>query len=324
MIPRRFVSSLVLAAMLLCQGIAHAQSPADVALARDLFREGAKLAQDGRWAEARERYMRSLALKRAPLTLYSLGVANREIGRFVDALESFRAFLVEADLQNAANKPYEQPARDAIAALEKRVGRLDIRIAPASPPALSVRVDGAEVPQAALGLPRIVDPGEHTIVVRAQGYREATTKAKVGEGEQAAVTITLVRIGPKGPGPGPVKPPGGGIPPIVPERPVVPIFLLAGGAVAFASGLTVGLIGVQKASDAPAQDGPEAAQARRLALAGDIVGSVGILAAGAGIAMLLLGKPEDPPDDSSESSESSEVSVQPFVTPTGFGLVGRF
>ncbi|MDC3962509.1 PEGA domain-containing protein [Polyangium jinanense] len=323
MIPRRFVSSLVLAATLLCQGLAHAQSPADVAAARDLFRDGAKLAQEGRWAEARERYMRSLALKRAPLTLYSLGVANREIGRLVEALESFRAFLVEADLQNAANKPYEQPARDAIIALEKRVGRLDIRIAPAAPPALSVRVDGAEVPQAALGVPRIVDPGEHTIVVRAQGYREATTKAKVGEGEQTAVTVTLVRIAPKGPGPGPgpVKPPGGGTPPIVPEKPVAPIFLLAGGAVAFASGLTVGLIGVQKASDAPVQDGPEAALARRLALAGDIVGSAGILAAGAGLAMLLLGKPPDPP---AESSESSEVSVQPFVTPTGFGLVGRF
>ncbi|HVK68528.1 MAG TPA: PEGA domain-containing protein [Polyangium sp.] len=318
MIPRRLVSSLVLAAMLWSQGLAHAQSPADVAVARELFRDGAKLAQEGRWAEARERYMRSLALRRAPLTLYSLGVANREIGRFVDALESFRAFLVEADLQNAANKPYEQPAREAIAALELRVGRLDIHIAPAAPPALSVRVDGAEVPQAALGLPRIVDPGEHTIVVRAQGYREATTRAKVGEGEQKAITVTLVPLGPKGPGPGPVKPPGGGTPPLPPEQPIVPIFLLAGGAVALASGLTVGLIGVQKASDAPVQDGPEAAQARRFALAGDIIGSAGVLAAGAGLAMLLLGKPPDPPAD------PSEVSVRPFVSPTGIGLVGRF
>lgn len=312
-IPRRFVSSLVLAATLLSQGPARAQSPADVALARDLFRDGAKLAQDGRWAEARERYTRSLALKRAPLTLYSLGVANRELGRLVEALESFRSFLVEMDPQNAAMKPYEQPARDAVVALEKRVGRLDLRIVPAAPPALVVRVDGVEVPKAALGLPRIVDPGEHGIVVRAEGYREATATAKVGEGEQITITVKLVPAGP-GVEKGPIDDPG----PIVPERPVAPIVLLAGGAVALASGLTVGLIGVQKASDAPVQDGPEAAQARRLALAGDIVGSIGILAAGAGFAMLLLGKPPDKPAD------PSAVSVRPFVAPTGVGLVGRF
>ncbi|MRG95472.1 PEGA domain-containing protein [Polyangium spumosum] len=314
MIPRRLFTSLVLAAVLLGHAPARAQSPADVALARELFREGATLAEGGRWAEARERYARSLALKRAPLTLYSLGVASREVGRLVEALESFRAFLVEMDPENATHKSYEQPARDAITALEKRVGRLDLRIVPAGPRALAVRVDGLDVPQAALGLPRIVDPGEHGIVVRAEGYREAKATAKVGEGEQIKVTVKLEPIHAKGPGP--VKPP------IVegpePERPIAPIVLLAGGAVAFASGLTVGLIGVQKASDAPVQDGPEAAEARRLALAGDIVGSVGILAAGAGAAMLLLGKPQDTP------AESSGISVKPFVTPTGVGLVGRF
>ncbi len=319
-IGRRLVTSLVLAATLLAPGTTYAQSPADVALARELFRDGAKLAQEARWAEARERYTRSLALRRAPLTLYSLGVANRELGRLVESLESFRAFLVEMDPQNAAYKPYEEPAREAVAALEKRVGRLDLQVVPADPKALSVRVDREEVPKAALGLPRIVDPGEHSIVVRAEGYGEASTTATVAEGEQITVTVKLVPLGVKGPGPGPKKkPPGGDTPPIVPERPVAPIVLLAGGATFLATGLTVGLIGVQKASNAPVQDGPDATQARRLALAGDIVGSLGVLAAGAGLAMLLLGKP--PPD---APADPAEVSVRPFVSPTGVGIVGRF
>ena len=179
----------------------------------------------------------------------------------------------------------------------------------------TARVDGEEVPQAALGLPRIVYLGEHSVLVRAEGYREAKSTVKVGEGEQThghRDARADPREGPREAAhPGPWADHA--------ERPVVPIVLLASGAVALASGLTVGLIGVQRASDAPVQDGPEAAQARGLALAGDIVGSVGVLAAGAGLAMLLLGKPQDKPADPFRG-----VSVKPFVSPTGIGLVGRF
>src|SRR5689334_6994430 len=100
-------------------GVAGAQSAADVAAARDLFMEGSRLADKDLWADARDRFERSLALKRTALTLYSLGVAQRNTGKLVEALESFRAFLAEAS--TPATKPYEAPARSALDALSTRI-----------------------------------------------------------------------------------------------------------------------------------------------------------------------------------------------------------
>ena len=86
---RSFLWTLVLAVALVAQA-AQAQSAADVAAARELFIEGAQLAREGKWVEARGRYERSLALKRAPMTLYRLGVAQMSSG----ALIVFAFFMI--------------------------------------------------------------------------------------------------------------------------------------------------------------------------------------------------------------------------------------
>src|SRR4051812_9948895 len=75
--------------------LATAETTTDVENARALFVAATKLGKEGRWREARDLYARSLQLKPAPLTRYSLGVAQRETGRLVHALNSFRAFLAE-------------------------------------------------------------------------------------------------------------------------------------------------------------------------------------------------------------------------------------
>lgn len=299
--------------MLLAQSTASAQSPADVEVARELFREGAKFAQDGEWNEARKRYEKSLALKRAPLTLYSLGIAYRNLRRFVEALESHRAFLVEMPANSEAMKPYEQPARDAIAELEKQVAKLDIHVAPDDAADLVLSIDGIIIPEAARGYPRLVDLGKHTVVARARGYRDATRIVDVTEGQKLTVALRLEPVDKSGPfrGDGTGKP----------DVPVLPTVLLASGSAAFAVGLTVGLVGVQRASAAPTRDGEDAVTARRLALAGDIVSGVGIVAAGTGLTLLLLdqfGKPARP------ATKPASVWVVPVVSAAGVGLVGRF
>lgn len=287
-----------------------AQNPADVALARELYKEGAEFANQGQWNEARQRYEKSLALKRAPRTLYSLGVAYRSLRRFVESLESYRAFLVEPKKDD--DKPYEEQAREAIAELEKQVARLDIKVSPQRDNLkMMLTIDGIIVPEAAYGYPRLVDPGTHTVLVRADGYRDATQTVTVTEGEQLPVSLRLIRAIKPGPLDGPPKA----------DVPVVPTVLLAGGSAAFAVGLTVGLVGVQKAMDAPTRDGEDAMAARRLALAGDIVGGVGIVAAGAGLTLLLLDKYGKPRHSDAKPKTGW---MMPVVTPGGFGLVGQF
>lgn len=298
----------VLALGLGASGAARAQgAAADVALARDLFREGVELAQQGRWDEARERYRRSLALKRAPLTLYSLGVAQQQTGRFVEAIENFRAFLAEREPDNPATVPYEGPAREAVVALEKRVARLDIAIEPAAAKGLRLEVDGERVPEAALGLPRPVDPGERVIVVAAEGFRPARTTAKLAEGERKKVTLRME------PAPGPRSLAG---PPVAGDGPgrALPIALVASGGTLFAAGLGVGLAGVGAAASAPTRDGPEADRARTLSLAGDVAGGVGLAVLAVGTVLMVL-TPTNPPQNGPQKAW-----VRPVVTGEGVGL----
>src|SRR5262245_2140059 len=80
--------------------------------ARDLFLEGAKLSEAGKWEEARVKFEQSLAIKRAPLTLYNLGIAQAETGRPAAALESLRGFL--AMPEEPATQPYVAQVKAAL------------------------------------------------------------------------------------------------------------------------------------------------------------------------------------------------------------------
>lgn len=312
MIVRRFITPIVLAATLLVGTSAHAQSPADVDAARELFKKGAEFAQKGQWNEARQSYEKSLALKRSPRTLYSLGIAYRNLFRFVESLESYRAFLVE--MSKTDDKPYEQAARDAVAELEKQVARVDITVvAPDEDAKLTLTVDGIIVPEAAYGVPRLVDPGTHTILLHADGYQDAKQSVTLSEGAKEAVTLRLAKQTKTGPTLGPDKPKT--------EWPILPTALLISGSATFAMGLTIGLVGVQRASDAPTRDGKEALAARRLGVAGDIMGSLGIIAAGTGLTLLLVDKFAKP---HGYGARPPVARIVPFVGPGNMGVVGQF
>lgn len=280
-------------------------NPADVAVAREHFKAGAKLAEEGKWAEAVVRYEKSLEIKRAPITLYSLGIANKELGRYVIAIESLRAFLAEPLVD--ATKPYEKPAREAIAELELKLGYVVVRVSGA--PDARVSIDGVELPAASVGERRPVDPGKHAVVARAPGYAEASRELDVASGQQLEVELALAPIEqPKDPAPSPtppavVAPPKSATaPPLVaapqqagPAR-AIQWALVGGGGGLFAIGLGVGVAGIVEASGAPSSDGEDASRALDLALAGDVVGGVGLAALGAGAIWLIVdavrGEPE--------------------------------
>jgi hypothetical protein len=310
----RAARSLALAAWL-ASGGAGAQSAADVTAARDLFIDASRLAEEGKWPEARERYERSLALKRATLTLYSLGVAQKNTGKLVEALESFRAFLAEP--LAPATTPYEQPAREAIAELEKRIARIDLVLEPAQAKNATVDIDGAAVPPAALGEPRAVNPGVRVVVAKAAGYREARAEVKLVEGQRARVKLVL------SPEPGPGGGPGPKAAPVLAAPPgAAPFILLGSGAVVLGAGVALGVVAVNKAGQAPSRNGPEAAAARTLALAGDVLGGVGLAAAVAG-GIVFLARPSRP-SPSPSPAPSSTIAVTPWIGPASIGITGQF
>lgn len=301
--PRRWLAVALACASL---GVAtppsavFAQTAADTAVARDLFREGSQLARENKWAEARERFERSLQLKRAAITFYSLAVAQQRTGLDVEALESYRAFLAEAT--TAATEPYVEPAREAVATLEKRVARILVRVEPADAPDLVVSIDGHAVPASARDRPRLVNAGAHEVTAQATGYQPARDAVTVGQGGSAEVRLSLVlapatpkALAPVAPAPGrpDSRPASSG----ADERPsrVVPLTLIGAGAAVFAGGLVVGIVGMGQADSAPTRDGADASAARTKGVVADVLMATGIVAAGAGVVLWLVQGPSKSP-----------------------------
>jgi hypothetical protein len=270
---------------------ASAQPEGDVAQARELFREGSKLAEAGSWEQARDRFERSIKLKRAALTLYNLGVAQQETGRMVAAIDSFRAFLAQPT--EPATQHYVEPVRVVLGQLEARVGRLAIEVQPANLRGLVVRVDGREVPPAAGA--SMIDPGRHEIVAVAPGYAEARQTTTVAEGTRATLALWLA--------PAPVSP-------APPPSVALPAALTVGGLALFAAGEIAFGAGARQGIGSPS----DARSARTTMLAGNIVEGAGVLAAGIGIILFVT----------RAAAPAKKVAVSPWATGNVGGVKVRF
>jgi hypothetical protein len=294
---------------------ARAQSPIDTAAARQLFREGSRLSQEGKWEQARDRFTQSLQLRQAAITLYSLGVTQKETGQLVEALESLRAFLHWPP--DEATDLYRPIARGLINELEKRVGRVTIGLVPASATIDRLEIDGVKVGQVALDVPRLVNPGRHEVLAIATDRRQGRAVFAIGEGGEQSIKIEL--------GPGQAAPPpsseavssASSVPP-APPPPASPastasIVLLAGGGVSLAAGVVVGLLGVSQARGAPSRQSPEVDAARNKARIGDVLGGLGLLATGVGGYLWLRG-----------DSSSPAGAVGLWMSPGAAGLGGHF
>ena len=291
---------------------AWADAASDTALARDLFREGATLAQQGKWDQALNRYARSLKLKRSSLTLYSLGVAQKQTGRFIEARESFKTFLAEPS--SSATQPFEQPAKAAIEELDARIGRLTIQVTPTGVSDLAVELDGAPVAPADIGVARPINPGVHVVTASGSGQIPSKSSVTVRDGEALTVALSLhAGVDASLPAPPP--------PPAPPDR-TIPLVLMGTGFSTFTVGLAVGMIGVTEAPDAKYNDDIAARHARSKALIGDIVGGSGILIAGVGLVLLFTtGGSKSAPD--AKDAKTAAV-ISPWAQGSVAGIRVRF
>ncbi|MCA9621727.1 MAG: PEGA domain-containing protein [Myxococcales bacterium] len=250
---------------------------ADVSRARAAFEEGIALSRKGDWEGAVARYQASLELKRAPITLYSLGVAQRELGRSVEALHSFRAFLAEpASAADGDITPFHAAAQDAIDEMAHEVARIALTV---HPRAATVRIDGE---LCLMGRePCFVEPGRHRVVVAAPGYRDVEREVSVKPGETRAMTLHLEEEG----------------------LPLVPIGLVAGGALAFGGGLALSIVGMS-------QPGTDAGLAE--SVAGQVLLGSGLAVGAVGSVLWAL----------APRPEAGDVALLPGTTtsPLGFTL----
>lgn len=190
-------------AFALAPAAASAQSPRDIAAARQAFKEGDEAELRGDLPTALARFRQALAVKETPQLHLRIGGVQEKLGRLVDALASYRAGLAKAGALPAVVKL----AGDQIAALRPRVPSLTV-VAAGAPPDLTVTVDGAPL-RVAMGVPMPLDPGEHRVHAEAGGCLPFDRTLALAERDAQRVEIALALVSASTPAaPPPSKLPG--------------------------------------------------------------------------------------------------------------------
>ncbi len=312
--------------------VAWAQSSdADKASARELLLSGLQALEKKDFATAAEQFSRGEALYHAPTLLLGLARARRGLGQLVAAEDAYSR-VATSSLPSDASDAFRQALVDARAELaEIRLRVPAVTILVKGPATAKVTIDGAPVPSAALGVPRFVDPGKHTIRGAARGFTAVEATITLAEGKKEQLTLELKPKAGESPddepsaGAQPQGGPGGKLP--APPAKASPLKTLGFvGLGVGAAGLVVGGIAgglaLGKHSDiskqCPGGSCPSnAGSALRgdvdslhtLALASDVAFGVGGALAAAGLVLVLTGP----------KANRSTGAIRPLV---GLGFVG--
>jgi hypothetical protein len=177
----RQLACTLVAALLAVASPAGARDPV---AAEALFRLGREALQRQDYRTACDKFAESQRLDPAPGTLINLGECKAKLGLLASAWQHYREasdLLVGDDRRPLAER--------AAAALEPRLSRLNIRLDPSAPDATSVRRDDLELARGSLDLALPVDPGEHTVVVKAPGHEAKEYRVTLSEAQVETLVV---------------------------------------------------------------------------------------------------------------------------------------
>jgi len=176
--------------MLLSGSLLVSAQPRDPVAADTLFRQGRAAIKAGNIEEGCTSIAESYRLDPAPGTLLNVADCAERLGKLATARQRY---LDLTEMLPAAD-PRRALAQRKLKELEPRIPRLLLRLTDGSPEAVQVFRDGVAMGAAALGVSLPVDPGKHTIEVRAFGHEVARSEVLLAEGEQREVSI---QVGPR-------------------------------------------------------------------------------------------------------------------------------
>jgi hypothetical protein len=147
------------------------------------------LKEQGLCNEAIPYFVESTRLDRQPNVLLDLADCEEKVGRLGAASTHF----IEArDLSQAQGlEPQRAIAEKRLQAIDKRLPKLIVRLAPDSPPGTTVARDGFDLGSISFNSPLLVDVGKHVIVARGGGLQRRFD-ISVSEGETKEVVVTPV------------------------------------------------------------------------------------------------------------------------------------
>jgi hypothetical protein len=169
---------------------ASAPSESDLAAARALFADAILDEQAGRWAEALGKIRRASTVKMTPGLRFHIALCEERTGHLVAALDDYSAAQAAARAEN--NREVLALASDPLLSLKVRMPTVSVRLPSDVAPSdaeTEVRLDGAVLAPASVGLPVPVDVGTHTIQARGRGQTPYAMTFTVVERQAATVDV---------------------------------------------------------------------------------------------------------------------------------------
>ncbi len=305
---------------------AHAQTPSEIATARQWFADGLAREEKTEYAAALDLFRRAAQVKKTPQIVYHVGLCESRTGQLVEALvdlDSAATLARGAHMDNVVSA-----AQAELADVNVRIPSLEVHVQGDGTPARFV-VDGSAIALSMLRSRMPLNPGEHTVTIEFASGASATKKTTLAERDAKSLELTAPAGGAVAVTPVPVAP---AATPMTPSQPppddvstshssALPWVLVGVGGAATIGGALLVLAAHGKEStlhegcpsrtncDPVLQDTYDSAKS--LDTAGLIVGAIGIAAAGVGVSMLVF-------------RPSASTSTALAITPRGFDLTTRF
>jgi hypothetical protein len=159
--------------------------PRDPAAAEVLFEAGRELLDAGDYEAACAKFAESQRLDPGAGTLMNWATCEEKLGKTASAWQHVKEAL-------AAMPPGDDRvpfAQNKLRELEARLPWLTLRLEGASDGAVTVLRDGVVLEAASLGMALPVDPGAHSVVVRAEGYADQEFKIYIEEQEKKDLVV---------------------------------------------------------------------------------------------------------------------------------------
>jgi hypothetical protein len=160
----------------------------DPAASRAQLLQGFELKKQGRFAEALPHLVESVHLDPSnPKALLNLADCEEQLHSLVAAQSHWVTARDRAAEQS--DDLIREEATRRLAALDARIPKLVVRLAPGAPSDTHVSRDGVTLGAVSLGTPLPADPGKHTVDAQQPGFVGRTFDVLLEEGKQAELVV---------------------------------------------------------------------------------------------------------------------------------------
>ena len=171
-----------------------APTASEKAAAEALFKNGTELMQQQSYAEACSKFEASSAIEPGLGVKLWLADCYDRVGRTASAWALFSESAAMA--QKSGQDDRARAATQRASELETRLSKLELAPPPDGlPEGASVALDGTAIPAGSVGSSLPVDPGDHTVVVSAPGYKSLTLQPTVPAGP-ASIRVEIIALTP--------------------------------------------------------------------------------------------------------------------------------